>query len=257
MQSTSSHPPYDLAAQRAISMHLFEDVLGACRTSDGHLWEGRLFLRAADSSGAIAPTQQIPLDDDDEWKQAYAGPNFLTDANYALAAEEALVLQGLMQPYIRKLLELNGRDWQRLTTDSEVYEFWFSLAHMMPWQRAVAAASMTGMDIACSHQHRRRECLKTLAKQVVQLIGAMQKGGMPDRHRAGNRFRDLMHSLTVPQAVRLASVVDLGRSGKADGSIEVIARDLRSRLSDQNDVLAYLLEDGTFEHLLEGLRLLE
>jgi hypothetical protein len=74
------------------------------------------------------------------WAAHYRGPDFCTDLAQMHAAEDRLAERRWHRAYAVALACAVCPNYRGLTTDQEVLDFWFALAHATAAQRARAAA---------------------------------------------------------------------------------------------------------------------
>jgi hypothetical protein len=123
------------ATRRRTCRVVFERLMGAARTRlsrnrCGYRFEGRTF---------VCFEGHEDFDDERRWDRGYKGPDFFTDRDWCHRMEAHVKDLGLVRPYIMNLLSSVFPRWDKVQSESEVYDLWFSLANASPEQRVLAA----------------------------------------------------------------------------------------------------------------------
>ena len=117
---------------------LFERLVGARRTKLPDNWCG--YVHKGRPYRCFQGHERF--DEEAVWASHYEGPKFLTDRNAAHLLDVAIEEQGLLAEYVDAVLPKVFPGYEAISSQDEVYQFWFALISADPDQKAEAAYSL-------------------------------------------------------------------------------------------------------------------
>jgi len=182
---TATNEAHDFGA---INLEIFERVMGAQRVKldrgvYGHIHQGKEYPCLEDFDR---------FDDRKMWEAQYGGPDFCNEFLWIFAAEAAMSNAELMGFYVESLAKRVYPNWNTMMASTDVVDFWYSLAHASPMDRALSISAALAM--------KSRHNLKGVIEEAISLATTK-----------GEPLLDFLRNLTPWQAEGLAAVIYLGR----------------------------------------------
>lgn len=214
----------------AINLEIFEKLMGAKRTK---LEQGACGLVYKDQVYGRLEGQEN-FHNLQRWEAGYAGPDFCYDLGWIFAAESALANSELLKFYLQALVKIVCPNWSKLDKDSEVLDFWFSLAHASPCNRA------TAISMALKAQFRHN--LEDIVEEAISLA----------THMPGQPFLDYVQGLEPPVAEGLLATMYFGRGDHP--TFELTLRAVHGSSYDQKALARQMAEKTPLvKYLQDGL----
>jgi len=183
----------------AINLEIFEQVMGAKRTKlaenmCGLVYEGKAYGCFAGHDG---------FSDQRKWEADYGGPDFCHDFVWIFAAEAAVARTGLLGRYVEALVKRVYPRWGSISDNQEIVDFWFTLAHASPLERAKAMSEALATES--------RKGLEQVVKDAIRLAIRLALADGDVKACAEQNFLEFVENLETRRAEELLAVMCLGR----------------------------------------------